>query len=111
MSAASGIVLCASCCEEDGSRGEDGTPLLFEQINEWLIDRAGGSDRWSLDMVENHFGGNKHPQMYVAGAGLNYFCEDEFAEYVLALPWQNPENVVLIIQSEAGESRVFRPRR
>jgi hypothetical protein len=109
MSAVSGIVLCSSCCEERGSQGEDGMPLLFEQINKWLSDRSGGGASWSLEMVENHFGGSKHPQMSVAGGGFNHFCENEFADYVLGLSWQNPENVVLVIEPEEGETRIFRP--
>ena len=111
MSVVSGIVLCSSCCEEHGSGGEDAMPLLFEQINEWLDSRADGARVWSLKMVEDYFGGGKHPQMSVAGGGLNhFFCEEEFVDYVLQLPWRNPENVVLIVEPEDGETHVFRPK-
>lgn len=84
-------------------------PRLFEQINKWLSDRSKGGTYWSLTMVERYFGGSKNPQMSVAGGGFNYFCEDQFADYVLGLPWRNPENVILIINPEDGETRIFRP--
>jgi hypothetical protein len=110
MSVVSGVVLCSSLGEKQGSQGEDGMPLLFEQINGWLNEHPLGRDRWRLKMIERHFGGGKHPQMSVAGGGFNHFCEDEFADYVLGLPWEYPENVILIIQPEDGATRVFRPR-
>ncbi len=105
MSVVSGIVLCASVCEENGTAGEFGMPLLFQQIDSWLQTRM---SHWRLTMIEGHFRGGKHPQMYVAGAGLNYFPEDEFADFVLSLPWERPENLVLLIQPEDGATRVFR---
>lgn len=103
MSVVSGVVLCTSCAEEEIS--EDGPVVLFEKINEWLA--AKGS--FKLNRVEDSFGGGKHPQMFVAGGGFNYFPEDEFAEFVMSLPWLFPERVVLIIQPEECETRVFRP--
>ena len=105
MSVVSGVVLCTSCCEEEVS--EDGPAVLFVQINEWLSSRG----LFHLVLVEDSFGGTKHPQMFVAGGGFNCFPEDDFAAYVIALPWENPERVVLIIQPEEGETRVFRPDR
>ena len=107
MSVVSGIVLCCSCCEEFGSKGEDGPPLLFEQINAWMADRR---PYWSMTLgLEEQFVGGKHPQMFVAGAGLNHFPEDEFSDFVLSLPWQCPDNIVLIIQPEDGPTHVVRP--
>lgn len=61
--------------------------------------------------VQAHYGGNKHPQQTICGAGLNYFDEDAFAARVLAYPWVYPENVVLVIQPEDGPTRVWQPTR
>ena len=102
MSIVSGVVLCTSCVEFQ-SGDEDSPVVLFEEINKWL------GSRGRLTRVEDSFGGSKHPQMYVAGGGFNYFPEDEFAAFVMALPWEEPENVVLIIEPENGATRVFRP--
>ena len=103
-----GIVLCASVVEEHGSQGEDGMPALFERINAWLFER---DTRWVLNMAEDTFGGNKHPEMFVAGGGFNYFLpEREFVFFVMVLPWQCPENVILIIQPQDGPTKVHRPK-
>jgi hypothetical protein len=106
MSVVTGVVLCMSVCEEDGSQGEDGPPALLEQINAWL---AGRSAHFRLPDITESAGGGKHPQMYIAAAGFNYFPEDDFAAFVMALPWLNPENAVLVMEPEEGETRVFRP--
>lgn len=103
MSVVSGVVLCTSCGEDEA--GEDGEVVLFEKINKWLAEKG----PFKLCRVESNFGGGKHPQMFVAGGGFNYFPEDEFAAFVLGLPWHNPESVVLVMQPEEGETRVFRP--
>ena len=104
MSIVSGVVLCTSCCELDFLDGDVG-PLL--QINEWLA----AQDLGPLVRVEGLAGGNKHPQMFIACAGYNYFYshEDAFAAFVMSLPWENPENVVLVIEPEEGATRLWRP--
>lgn len=105
MSVVSGVVLCTSAAEDRST--PNGQPVLFERIQEWLADRAGPFQQ--LKSVEVSFGGSKHPQMFVAGGGFNHFPEDDFAAFVLSLPWQNPENVVLVIEPEERPTRVFRP--
>jgi len=105
VSVVSGVVLCASIAED--CSGPSGQLVLFERIQEWLVEHAGPFQQ--LNSVEDSFGGSKHPQMFVAGGGFNHFPEDDFAAFVLSLPWQNPENVVLVIDPEEGAPRVFRP--
>lgn len=109
MSFVSGVVLCAACYEPELPKtecGGDGDPIWLDVINEWL-------GRWqtgaAIKMVESGFGGDKHPQIRVAGGGFNYFPEDEFAAFVLSQRWEWPESLVLIIQPENGEARIFRP--
>jgi len=104
VSVVSGVVLCTSIAEDCSS--PNGQPVLFERIQEWLAEHAGPFQQ--LNSVEDSFGGSKHPQMFVAGGGFNHFPEDDFAVFVLSLPWQNPENVVLVIEPEEGATRVFR---
>lgn len=53
-----------------------------------------------LERVEQHAGGTKHPQTYIAIGGYNYFREDEFAAYVMSLPW--PSGMHLMMRSENG---------
>lgn len=103
MSVVSGVVLCTSCTEDEVH--EDGPATLIEKINAWLSERHFGK----IMQVESGFGGSKHPQMFVAGAGFNYFPEDEFAAFVLSLPWSSHGNVVLVIEPDQGDTRVFRP--
>ena len=105
MSVVSGVVLCTASSEDCSS--PNGQPVLFESIQEWLSEHAGPFQQ--LNSVEGSFGGSKHPQMFVAGGGFNHFPEDDFVAYVMSLPWQNPENVVLVIDPEEGATRVFRP--
>jgi hypothetical protein len=76
----------------------------FMEVQQWLRERAGNQ---LIDVAEEGTGGGKHPQFEAWCAGLNYFDEDEFAEFVLSREWLNPENMVLILQPEAGPTRVF----
>ena len=103
MSVVSGVTLIVSTCE-DGL--EDGS--LLASINAFASsDRTAG--RTALSELTNYYGGGKHPQLHAFGAGINYFDEDRFAAFILSLPWEHPENVVLVIQPEAGATRIFRP--
>lgn len=104
MSIVSGITIICSLGEDDSA--DPNFPTLFQRANDWI--KAHGV-RDALRPVQEFFGGGKHPQCFVAGAGLNYFSENEFADFVMALPWRDPENVVLVIQPEHGATRVFRP--
>lgn len=107
MSVVSGITLQISCAEDyvEQNEGPDDVPLV-NQINEWLSARQ---DFWHLTSVEEHFCCGKHPQVLVYGGGFNYFPEEEFAAFVMSLPWRYPENVVLLVNPEDGPTRVIRP--
>ena len=107
MSVVTGIVLCASCGEPEFpelANGDAGDPIWLVAVNGWLAEK---SKIWRLDLVEDDFGGGKHPQMRVAGGGFNYFPEDEFLEFIKNHPWETPDNVVLIMQPEDGPTRVW----
>jgi hypothetical protein len=93
MSYVTGVVLIMSCAEDTG---DTDTPDLLTQINGWLFARKFGN----LVLVQEQFGGNKHPQMFVAGGGYNYLPCDEFAAMVLALPWEYPSQVALVLSTE-----------
>lgn len=99
MSVVTGIMLICSVAEEN-------EPPIAE-VQAWLAERLNGQQ---LNDVSDHTGGSKHPQFLALGAGINYFLDDnEFAAFVLSREWRSPENVVLTMQPEDGETRVFRP--
>lgn len=104
MSEVSGVILCCACSEDETE--EDGPVVLFVEINKWLGQRNLGR----MERLEEAFGGGKWPQMFVAGGGFNYLREDEFSEFVMALPWKSPEAVVLLINPENGDPYVVRPK-
>lgn len=105
MSIVTGIIVVASVCEGDGNLSPEAS---VERLNDWLSAHYRDESR-ALRLLTEHFGGNKHPQLVAAGAGLNHLDEDAFAEAFLAMPWTDPENVLLIMQPEDGPTKVIRP--
>ena len=111
MSVVSGVTLICGLGETGSADpdvyDDDGT-LLLKKLNAYL---GSLEEHRSPEFVElsDQYGGYKHPQHLVFGAGINYLDEDRFAKEILSWPWKNPENVVLIIQPEEGDTRVFRP--
>lgn len=104
MSWVSGITLQFTVAED---RPTDKSPYdLVLKINEWMDNK---NRRETFRCVTEYYGGGKHPQVEVFGMGCNYFLENEFAEFVIGLPWKYPEAVVLLINPEDGVTRVFRP--
>lgn len=78
-----------------------------KEINDWLKLH----DFMPLESISRFYGGNKHPQCRVLGAGYNYFTvEEEFIEFIQNISWDSPENMVLIIQPEEGSTKVYRPK-
>lgn len=96
MSVVSGVVLCTSCSDSDDLRA---------RVQARLSDTNWGG---RLKRVDDVAGGPKDPQMWIGIGGFNYLDEEEFATFVLALPWRDPGNVVLVIQPEDGATRVWR---
>ena len=76
------------------------------EIQQWLSKHHHGA---SLVEVADHAGGSKHPQYECRLAGVNCMSEDEFAKFVMSRRWNRPESVVLTLQPEEGNTRVFRP--
>lgn len=102
MSQVSGVTLICDLIE---SESDDGAELL-EKLNS-ILKKYKGNDEFAE--LSQHYGGHKHPQCLAFGAGVNFLDEDEFAQDVMALDWQCPENVVLVIRPEEGATRVWRP--
>lgn len=101
MSVVSSVLLQLSCVED----AHDGVnPEWLSQLNAWL------KSRHKLDLVrlDEIMARGRHPQTCVVGGGYNYFPEDEFADFVMAMKWESPENVVLIINPEDGPTRIWR---
>ncbi len=109
MSVVSGVVLICTVGEDgmDADPDEGGDPWKLREINNWLAEnKVAGT---GLEDQSEATAGGKHPQFYLFGAGFNYFPENEFADFVMGLQWDFPENVVLIIEPEDGATRVWRP--
>jgi hypothetical protein len=102
MSNVTGILLCMSCAEVEDN--EDGPPVLLSRINEWLAER--GFPR-GLRLVK-FSGGHKHPQWVVAEGGFNYFPDEDFADFILSLPWVIPEQCILVMNPEHSTPRIYR---
>lgn len=77
------------------------------EIQNWIASK--GFSR--LNNVDRYYNGSKHPQIDLYGGGYNYFPNEEFLEFVKTLEnyWNNPENVVVIINPEEGGCEVYRP--
>ncbi len=103
MSVVSSVLLQMSVCEDafDMALGPGGLLMLAAFLD--------GHGKRPLADLTDHMPCGKHPQTFVFGGGYNYFPEDEFAEFVMAIEWQCPENVVLVINPEEGPTRVWRP--
>lgn len=110
MSVVTGIMLIC-----DLSNDIDGVDVPCEQVQEimaWLAEREYAPGAWRLAEISSHAGGFKHPQFDAFCGGFNNFgsYEDNFAGFVMSREWDYPENVVLAMQPEDGETRVFRPK-
>ena len=103
MSVVTGLVLIHSLGE--ALQWNERPPATIDLINRWLTERQ----FQPLRDTAHHATGSKHPQALIYTAGYNHFPEDDFAAYVVALDWEKPEAVVLILQPEEGRTRVFRP--
>ena len=110
MSVVTGVVLCMSSCEDSIDTPDgllDEVPLLTE-INRWLTKNHYGT----LYELSRLAGGRKHPQMFFAAGGFNGLGMDaDFIAMVMALPWLEPENLVLVMQPENGPTMVYRPEK
>lgn len=104
MSVVSGVTLLCSL-EGCGQKWEENGSRILARLNLYL-EANGFASRF--EELSDHYGGGRHPQQFVFGAGINYFDEDGFANYAMSLPWESPENVVLVIQPEDGPTRVWR---
>jgi hypothetical protein len=94
-----------------------GVTLICSSIDEALASEFDAS----LKRIHSHWdigrdlagdgGGDKHPQNAVHAFGLNYghLKEEQIVTAFQALPWEAPENAVLVLQPEDGISRIVRP--
>ncbi len=100
MSVVTSVILQMSCAE-DGFVGDDTSRL--DKINAFLA----SSKHPPLTDLTPHMGGNRHPQTYVFGGGYNHFFERKFSEFIMRFDWKRRANVVLVMNPEAGPTRVW----
>lgn len=99
MSVVTGIMLILGVSDDDPGDA-------LGEVQAWIARRYRDQQ---LKDVSFAAGGYKHPQFVAMSAGINGFVdEDEFAKFVMTRQWWAPENVVLVLQPETGETRVFR---
>lgn len=82
---------------------------IVDSINRYLL--ANGESSHQLKRLEDYTGGSKHPQVIMLGGGFNYFPESapsKLWDYLTSLPWDNPDNVVMITYREGDEVKVWR---
>ena len=100
-----GVTLISQCCDEY----KIGT--LVGRLNDWIArDPPCGGGR--LIQIDEYYGGGKHPECLVWGAGFNYLSWQKFIEYALSLPWKEavsmPEEqrIMLIVSPEQRRAEV-----
>lgn len=99
MSTTTGVVLCY---QETEAKSE----ILLSQINRWLAER----DHRPIALVDNAAGGERpHLGMRVACGGFKNLEDNEFASAVMALTWEFPYNVVLIMDLDGNSTAIYRP--
>lgn len=108
MSVVSGVTLICRLGEtgnEDPNVYDNDGDLLRIKLNDLLkkLDR-----NCEFTELSEQYGGNKHPQHLIFGAGINFLDEDRFIEAVMNWKWKDPTNMILIVQPEDGPTRVFR---
>lgn len=104
MSVVSSVILQMSTAENAFDDEEEVRPGV-DAITAWL-EKYGHAPMVEL---QEHMPRGKHPQTFVFGGGYNHFPEDSFAEFVMGMTWNAPECVVLMINPECGETRIWRP--
>lgn len=53
-----------------------------------------------INLTSGWYGGSRFLETPLWVAAFNYFCEDEFMEFIKTLPWREPEFVQLIMQDQ-----------
>lgn len=85
---------------------EDDLDMVRARLDAILLAQE---SRATFKQVDQGFGGDKHPQAHVFGSAINYLQLEEFVRDVLALPWEYPEGLVIVVQPDQGATQVYRP--
>jgi hypothetical protein len=82
---------------ENGDSVEE--PLPLRNIDAWLLE-----NNWrSLTRLDDYVNTGKPMQTRVYGGAYNFLKISEFIEVVKAQPWQEPQNVQLLIQDDPDD--------
>ena len=104
MSYVTGVTLHLSFAEAGDLDDLASVGELVGRINTWLKDCGHNP----LVRIDSQYGGGKHPQALVLGGGFNYLRDDDFVELFLSMPWEDPENAILILNPEEGDAQIIR---
>lgn len=105
MSVVTSVLLTMSVVE-DGFDPDIGDTSRLDEVQKWLAEHG----KAPLGHLTPYMPGGKHPQSETFGGGYNHFPIDDFREYILNFGWVSPENVVLVMQPDHGETIVVRPK-
>lgn len=101
MSVVSGITLIVSICEEQRISFDD------------FLTKAACLKLPEFRDISDEAAGPKHPQFMIYCLGINYLPQETEQALILAFlesEWQCPENAILVIQPEDGETSIYRPK-
>ena len=105
MSVVTSVILSVSCAEDGFDPEKTIDRDKIDKINAFLV----ANGKMPLAFLTPHMGCGKHPQTMTFGGGYNHFPEDGFLDFIRALDFEYPENVVLVMQPEEGETFVWSP--
>ncbi|MBD2038883.1 hypothetical protein H6F76_28440 [Leptolyngbya sp. FACHB-321] len=80
--------------DENGESVEE--PLPLRTINAWLIK----NNQQSLNRWDEYVNTGKPMQSRIYGGAYNFLKISEFVEVVKAQPWQEPQNMQLLIKDD-----------
>lgn len=106
MSIVSTVTIFTSVLDGWGVDRPDGhgETKIIANVNNWLSRQPWGGRLKDLTVA---YGGSKHAEQGIWGGAFNMLDVDEFASFVLALPWEDKRDFLMVIQTHEGAPRVW----
>lgn len=77
---------------------------IIASVNDWLSAQPWGG---RLKDLTNVYGGSKCAEQGIWGGAFNMLDVDAFVVFVLALPWEDRRDFLMVIQTHEGAPRVW----